>query len=144
MPTLTTAQIRVTGMVCIGICVVAGTRLVRNLLIHYRDTAVIKEPRPKTQYITQETEDTLSPSTLKKLISSTTYSIREIASRIVCDRALHDEGTIESLLWHITRSDHDTREKGLRALYMLATKCMSLKISPSLLTDYNCSRHART
>lgn len=107
----------------VGVCAFVGTSLVMKMLIHFRDSTIIKEPSAKTQYISQKTEDSLAPSTLDKLINSTTYSIREIAARIVCDRALHDESTIEALLWYITRPDLEQREKGLRALFMLATKC---------------------
>lgn len=121
MPAPATTQIHWTGMLCIGVSLAIGTKFVHAMLIHYRDSTV--EPRPETQRISQKTEDNLSPTTLEKLVNSTTYSIREIASRIICDRALHHEATLESLLWYITRSDHGKREKGLRALFMLATKC---------------------
>lgn len=133
----TTAQIHWTGLLCFGACAVVGTSLLRNMLVYYRDSSYMKTTVPRTQYITQQTEDSLSSSTLKKLINSTTYSIREIAARIVCDRALHDENTLESLLWYITRPDHDQREKGLRALFMLATKCMEFPPPPELITDFS-------
>lgn len=144
MSSPTTAQIHWTGLVWMGMSVIIGTRWVRNALVHYRDSTVPKETRPQTQHITQEIEDTLSSTTLSKLISSTTYSIREISSRIVCDRALHDESTLESLLWYITRPDHDKREKGLRALFMLATKCWFLSPLSLLIAKFSHSKHGPT
>ncbi len=91
----------------------------RRMLTAYRDSVEVKKPSPKTQYITQGTEDALKSSTLEKLIESHNYGIQETAARIVADRALHDGTTLDALLWELTRSDRDRREQAIRALYML-------------------------
>jgi hypothetical protein len=96
--------------------------LMRHMLIVYRDSVELKKSSPKTQYITQGTEDSLKTSTLEKLVEDYSYSIQETATRIVCDRALHDGATLDALLWELTRPDHDRREQAIRAIYMLITE----------------------
>lgn len=99
-------------------CVIIGA--MRHMLIVYRDSVEVKRPPPKTQYITQGTEDSLKPSTLEKLVESHNFGIQETATRIVCDRAVHDNVTLDSLLWELTRPDYGRREQAIRALNMLA------------------------
>ncbi|KAK4128808.1 hypothetical protein N657DRAFT_561736 [Parathielavia appendiculata] len=88
----------------------------RVLLKKWRDDAEIKPVQPKTQYITQETEDALKLSTLDTLLGHYNQSIRETAAKIVCDRAVNDRETVDLLLWGITRGDYDERMRNLRAL----------------------------
>lgn len=92
---------------------------VRVLLKKWRDEAEIKPPQPKTQYITQETEDALKLGTLDTLLAHYNQSIRETSAKIVCDRAANDQDTVELLLWGITRKDYDERMKNLRALAII-------------------------
>lgn len=129
MPTMSPATENRILLIGIGVTAVASIGILRHMLIHYRDTA--KEPKPsaKTQFITQKTEDALKPGTLAKLIESHNYLIFETATRIVCDRALHDETTIDAILHEVTRPNHDRREQGLRVLSMLCNKSES---SPKL------------
>ncbi|PKS12020.1 hypothetical protein jhhlp_001316 [Lomentospora prolificans] len=82
----------------------------------------IERPEPKTQYITQETEDSLQVDTLEKLINHPSYSIREVAVKILCDRAVNDSDTIHILLHGITRKDYDYRLKCLKALALLLSQ----------------------
>lgn len=91
----------------------------RYLLKKWRDEAEIKPQQPKTQYITQETEDALKLSTLETLLGHYNYAIRETAAKIVCDRAVNDKETVDMLLWGITRPDYDERIKNLRALAII-------------------------
>lgn len=91
----------------------------RRLLIQYREAALLPTPEDKTHKINQAVEDSLKLSTLDKLLNSPNYCIQETASIIVRERALYDKTTINTLLWHITRPDHDTRERGLKALKMV-------------------------
>ncbi|KAL2257667.1 hypothetical protein VTK26DRAFT_9332 [Humicola hyalothermophila] len=93
---------------------------VRYLLRQWRDQAEIKPVQPKTQYITQETEDALKVSTLSTLLGHYNYGIQDVASRILCDRSINDKDTVEVLLRGITRQDYDERLKNLRALAMIA------------------------
>lgn len=88
----------------------------RMLLTQVRDKAEIKPPQPTTQYITQETEDSLKPTTLDTILGHYNYAIREIAAKIVCDRAVNDGESVDYLLWGITRPDYDERMKCLRTL----------------------------
>lgn len=93
---------------------------VRYLLRKWRDEAEIKPVQPKTQYITQETEDALKVSTLGTLLGHYNYGIQDVAARIVCDRSINDKNTVEMLLWGITRKDYDERLKNLKALVMIS------------------------
>jgi hypothetical protein len=92
---------------------------VRYLLKRWRDDAEIKPVQPKTQYITQETEDALKLTTLDTLLNYYNYAIRETAAKIVCDRAANDKDTVERLLWGITRKDYEERTRNLRALAII-------------------------
>lgn len=103
----------------LGITTCAVIGLMRHMLTVYRDSVEVKKPSPVTQYITQGTEDSLKIRTLEKLIESHSYGIKETATRIVCDRALHDEATVDRLLWELTRPDRNVREQAIRALYVL-------------------------
>ncbi|KAK3310576.1 uncharacterized protein B0T15DRAFT_42633 [Chaetomium strumarium] len=100
---------------------------VRILLRKWRDEAEIKPVQPKTQYITQETEDALKLGTLDTLLGHYNYSIRETAAKIVCDRAVNDRDAIEMLLWGITRQDYEERLKNLRALSIIIADAESLE-----------------
>ncbi|KAL2154366.1 hypothetical protein VTH82DRAFT_3042 [Thermothelomyces myriococcoides] len=120
---------------------------VRVLLKKWRDEAEIKPAQPKTQYITQETEDALKISTLDTLLGHYNQSIRETAAKIVCDRAVNDRETVDQLLWGITRKDYDERMRNLRALaiitdpqslerlhrwkaYAALVRCLELSLDP--------------
>lgn len=106
-------RVLVVGLAAAVVGVVATMRL---LLTRLRDEAEIKQQQPTTQYITQETEDSLKPNTLDTLLSHYNYSIREISGKIVTERAVNDGETIDYLLWGITQSDYDERLKCLRTL----------------------------
>ena len=79
----------------------------------------IDNPAPKTQYITQETEDSLQVDTLDKLLNHPSFSIREVAIKILCDRAVNDPDALHELLYGITREDYDHRLQCLKALTLL-------------------------
>lgn len=79
----------------------------------------IDHPAPKTQYITQETEDSLQLDTLDKLLNHPSFSIREVAIKILCDRAVNDPDALHELLYGITREDYDHRLQCLKALTLL-------------------------
>ncbi|UNI14520.1 hypothetical protein JDV02_001138 [Purpureocillium takamizusanense] len=91
-----------------------------------RDDNEMPTPEPKTQYITQETEDALKAGTLEKLLNHPNYSIREVATRILCDRAMNDSDTTDYLLYGITRPDYGERMRCLRALALLTAQMMGL------------------
>ncbi|KAK4188393.1 hypothetical protein QBC35DRAFT_451364 [Podospora australis] len=101
---------------CMAVNVLAVTIGLRLYLEDWRDESLNKPVQPKTQYITQETEDDLGLGTLDTLLGHYNYAIRETASKIVCDRAVNDKDVIDRLLWGITRPDYDERIKNLRAL----------------------------
>jgi hypothetical protein len=104
----------------IGMGTVALVLVMRFILERWREEAEVKPVQPKTQYITQDTEDSLKTSTLDTLLGHYNYSIRETSAKIVCDRAVNDAYTVETLLWGITRPDYDERIKNLRALAIIA------------------------
>lgn len=91
-----------------------------------RDDNEIPPPQPKTQYITQDTEDSLQLDTLEKLLDHPNYSIREIAIKILSDRAVNDPETTQHLLYGITRPNYDERMQCLRALALLAGQTIGM------------------
>ncbi|KAL1857060.1 hypothetical protein VTK73DRAFT_8146 [Phialemonium thermophilum] len=99
-----------------------------RILENVRDDVEIKPEQPKTQYITQETEDALRLGTLDTLLGHYNYAIRETASRIVCDRAINDGTTLDVLLYGITRPDYDERMKNLRCLAIVVTDHQTLHL----------------
>ena len=103
----------------LGVATLGVMALMRVLLANYRDGSELKPIRPKTQYITQETEDSLKLGTLESLLGHYNFAIRETAAKIVCDRAVNDGTSIHQLLWGITRPDYDERIRNLRALMLI-------------------------
>lgn len=95
---------------------VSAICLMHAALTRLRDDAEVKQQQPTTQYITQDTEDSLRSNTLDTLLGHYNYAIREIASKIVTDRAVNDGESIDYLLWGITRPDYDKRLRCLRTL----------------------------
>ncbi|TQS32728.1 hypothetical protein Golomagni_06950 [Golovinomyces magnicellulatus] len=84
-----------------------------------RDDSEIPPVEPKTQYITQETEDTLHLDTLDKLVEHPNYSIRDVALRILSDRAINDTSATNDLIYGITRPEYDYRLLCLQTLALL-------------------------
>jgi len=103
----------------LGLTTVGIIALMRFLLAEYRDASEVKPVRPKTQYITQETEDSLKLETLESLLGHYNFAIRETAAKIVCDRADNDGPSVHQLLWGITRPEYDERIRNLRALMLI-------------------------
>ncbi|KAI0972559.1 hypothetical protein F4678DRAFT_471557 [Xylaria arbuscula] len=99
-----------------GIATVGCIAAMRAILLHSRDKAEIQPTQPKTQYITQATEDSLKLSTLNTLLHHYNFAIRDTTLRIVAGRAVNDGSAIDDLLWGITRKDYDERMESLRAL----------------------------
>ncbi|KAH8676304.1 hypothetical protein BX600DRAFT_198944 [Xylariales sp. PMI_506] len=100
----------------LGLATVGFIGMMQLILTFYRDEVEIKPKSPKTQYITQETEDALGLDTLDNLFDHYNYSIRETAVKIVVGRAVNDLPTVHYLLVGITRPEYDEREKNLRTL----------------------------
>ncbi|EHA58378.1 hypothetical protein MGG_04471 [Pyricularia oryzae 70-15] len=103
----------------IGLLATATIGIVYFFLEAVQDSNEVTLPPPKATYITQETEDSLQPDTLESLLGHYNYAIREVASKIVCDRALNDPATVDFLLWGITRPDYDERFRSLRTLALI-------------------------
>ncbi|CAJ2501803.1 Uu.00g046560.m01.CDS01 [Anthostomella pinea] len=105
-------------IVAVGLGVATAASLIAMCVIleHYRDEAEIKPTQPKTQYITQDTEDSLQIGTLQSLLNHYNFAIRDTALKIVAGRAVNDGSVIDDLLWGITREDYEERMKCLRTL----------------------------
>ncbi|KAH7035040.1 uncharacterized protein B0I36DRAFT_346894 [Microdochium trichocladiopsis] len=103
-------------LLAFGLTAAGFVASLRTILEYYRDQCEIKPQEPKTQYITQDTEDSLKSSTLASLLDHYNYSIRETALKIVAGRAANDRATIDELLWGITLEDYDERAMYLKAL----------------------------
>ncbi|KAJ4296024.1 hypothetical protein N0V88_004726 [Collariella sp. IMI 366227] len=127
--------------------VTASALAMQFLLRQWRDDAEIKPVPPKSQYITQATEDALKLSTLETLLGHYNHSIRETSAKIICDRVVNDRETVDMLLWGITRKDYDERMRNLKALaiitdpqslerlhrwkaYAALVRCLELSIDP--------------
>jgi hypothetical protein len=106
-------------LVSIGLATFGLVSTVFTTLTIIRDESIIPPIQPKTRYITQETEDSLELDTLEKLLDHPSYSVKEIATKILCDRAVNSWETIKYLLYGITRPDYDERMQCLRALALL-------------------------
>ncbi|KJZ76714.1 hypothetical protein HIM_04050 [Hirsutella minnesotensis 3608] len=91
-----------------------------------RDHNELPPVEPKTQYITQDTEDALQLDTIEKLLNHPSYSIREVATKILCDRAINDPQTTTYLLYGITKPNYDERMQCLRALALLTGQTLGL------------------
>ena len=115
----------------LGLAVVSVAVIAHAALRVWHDNVEIKPVQPKTQYITQDTEDSLKLGTLETLLAHYNYAIRDTAAKIVCDRAVNDGSTMELLLWGITRLDYDERLKNLRALAVIT----DYREPPSLCAD---------
>ncbi|KAI9650476.1 hypothetical protein NHQ30_000492 [Ciborinia camelliae] len=103
----------------LGITTCAIVAFVRHRLIHFREEATISPAENKSHFIDQKTEDSLRLNTLNKLLNNPNYGIQETASIIVCERALHNEFAINTLLHEISQPEYDRRGKAIRALIMI-------------------------
>ncbi|KAM5351669.1 hypothetical protein ACJ41O_004392 [Fusarium nematophilum] len=113
-------------LVGLGLATFSVVSTMFTALTIIRDDNEIPPAQPKTQYITQDTEDSLQLETLEKLLDHPNYSIREIAIKILCDRAVNDPETTQSLLYGITRPNYDERMRCLRALALLTGQTIGL------------------
>lgn len=111
-------------LLSIGLAAFGVVSTMMTALTLIRDDNEIPPKEPKTQYITQDTEDSLQLDTLEKLLNHPNYSIREVAIKILCDRAINDSETTTYLLYGITRPDYDQRMQCLRALALLTGQTM--------------------
>ncbi|KAM0204659.1 hypothetical protein ACHAPA_001897 [Fusarium lateritium] len=122
-------------LLTLGLATFGVVSTVFTALTIIRDDNEIPPPQPKTQYITQDTEDSLQLETLEKLLDHPNYSIREVAIKILCDRAVNDPETTHSLLFGITRPDYDERMRCLRALALLTGQTIGEDIHTELRTQ---------
>ena len=111
----------------LGVSTCLVINLMRRMLLSYRDAAIDPPEKQKSKFVDQKVEDSLMLGTLDKLLESPNYSIHEIASIVICERALHDPATVETIFQYITQPDHETRERGVRALRMLMNSCKILR-----------------
>lgn len=106
----------------IGVATFSIVTMLIATLTMIRDDNEVKVSHPKTQYITQDTEDSLQIETLDKLMDHPTFSIRDIAMRILCDRAINDPEVMTELIDGIRQRDYEHRMKCLRALALLSSQ----------------------
>lgn len=102
--------------ISLGLATVSVIGMMRVILTHYRDEAEIRPKSPKTQYITQATEDALDLHTISSLLDHYNPTIRDTATKVIVGRAVNDLATIHHLLRGIIQPSYDVREKSLRAL----------------------------
>ena len=110
-------------LISIGLAAFGIVSTIVSTLTLIRDENEIPTKEP-TQYITQDTEDSLQLDTLEKLLNHPNYSIRDVAIKILCDRAINDAETTTHLLYGITRPEYDQRIKCLRALALITGQNM--------------------
>lgn len=111
------SEITTVGLGVLVTCTIYFT--MRQMLAAYRDAFIIPPSDNKPQYITQEVEDSLKLNTLEKLLDSPSWVIRDTTNTIICERALHDEASLTTVLHCLTRPEYESREKGIRALKMM-------------------------
>jgi hypothetical protein len=103
----------------IGVMTTAIVSSLYYTLKAIREDKVIRPVAPKTQYITQESEDALPLDTVDKLIQHPNFWIRDVATRILCDRAVNGSDALTLLLHGIMARDYDNRTQNLRTLCFL-------------------------
>lgn len=123
-----------TVLIGLGVTAASFFCAMRFALEYYRDEVEIKPTQPKTQYITQDTEDSLRKGTLETLLQHYNFSIRETALKIVAGRAVNDTAAVKHLLRGITRPDYDERERCLKALAFAVEDGTSFVLSCLVLT----------
>ncbi|KAG9256957.1 uncharacterized protein F5Z01DRAFT_647165 [Emericellopsis atlantica] len=106
-------------LVTIGMATACVVSSMFTALVIMRDDTALPPVQPKSRYITQDTEDSLEIDTLEKLLNHPSYSIGDIATKILCDRAVNNPDAINTLLFGITQPDYDERLRSLRALALL-------------------------
>lgn len=126
-----------TVLIGLGVTAASFVCAMRFALEYYRDEVEIKPTQPKTQYITQDTEDSLKKGTLETLLQHYNFSIRETALKIVAGRAVNDKSAVEHLLWGITRPEYDERERCLKALAFAVEDGMSCLRHPDGINRNN-------
>lgn len=109
-------------LVSIGLATFGLVSTMITALTMIRDDNEIPPAEPKTQYITQDTEDSLQLDTLEKLLDHPNFSIKEIAVKILCDRAANDPDVITYIWFGITRPDYEERMDSLRTLAVLTSQ----------------------
>ncbi|UKZ51584.1 hypothetical protein TrVGV298_005345 [Trichoderma virens] len=109
-------------LVSIGLATFGLLSSMVTALTFIRDDNEIPPSEPKTQYITQDTEDSLQSETLEKLLDHPNFSIKEIAVKILCDRAANDPEVITYIWFGITRPDYEERMDSLRTLAVLTSQ----------------------
>jgi hypothetical protein len=124
-------------LVTIGMAAACMVSSMVTALVIMRDDTTLPPVQPKSRYITQDTEDSLEIDTLQKLLDHPSYSIGEIATKILCDRAINSPDVLNTLLFGITRPDYEERLQSLRALALLTgasssiiDKCISRLMFP--------------
>lgn len=117
----------------LGFGVVGAVLIGRAVVRSWREDAEYKPTVPKTQYITQDTEDSLQLNTLDTLLGHYNFLIRDTSAKIICDRAVNDGTSIEILLWGITNPDYEERMKNLRALAVITdpSQCQTYQLYES-------------
>ncbi|KAL9484607.1 hypothetical protein ACSS6W_003396 [Trichoderma asperelloides] len=109
-------------LVSIGLATFGLVSSMITALTFIRDDNEIPPSEPKTQYITQDTEDSLQLDTLEKLLDHPNFSIKEIAIKILCDRAANDPEVIKYIWFGITRPEYEERMNSLRTLAVLTSQ----------------------
>ncbi|KAI2614551.1 uncharacterized protein GGS25DRAFT_517400 [Hypoxylon fragiforme] len=132
-------------VVGLGLSTISFLFAMRTILEYYRDEAEIKPTPPKTQYITQDTEDSLKLCTLESLLGHYNFAIRDTAIKIATGRAFNDSSVIHHLLWGITREDYHERMQALKALaFAIEDKETSQEPLNVLSTSRACSALVRS
>ncbi|RCI15186.1 hypothetical protein L249_6944 [Ophiocordyceps polyrhachis-furcata BCC 54312] len=127
-------------LLSIGLAAFGIVSSIYQTLTFIRDQNEMPPTEPKTQYITQDTEDALKLETLEKLLHHPSFSIREVSTKILCDRAVNDPETMTYLLYGITRPDYEERMQCLRALAMLTGQTMGRDANPADMLSFPADR----
>src|SRR4051794_9174697 len=99
MPLLAIVRDERIALLGLGVACVGTLLMMRSVSAMFRDHVEIHPPEPKTHFITQDTEDSLSIETLSHISFHYDYAVRTAARRILFDRAGTDPDVLEQVAW---------------------------------------------
>lgn len=103
------------------LCAASMMGLMWTVLGSVKEECIIEPTPPKTQYITQETEDSLPLETIEKLVQHPNHSIKHFAQKILADRGLEDKNMMNILMKGIASKNGDRRLMCLQTFDFILT-----------------------
>ncbi|KKA29011.1 hypothetical protein TD95_005298 [Thielaviopsis punctulata] len=115
----------------LALCAASMVGLMWTVLNSVKEDSVIEPTPQKTQYITQDTEDSLPLETLEKLVQHPNQCIKELSQKILADRALDDKSMMNILMNGIASKHDERRLMCLQTLAFVLTNTCSYLDGPN-------------